>query len=546
MSFILNLESCSMYYISMTLCLSCSDMKRQILLLLLALSSLGRAQDTLSVYFDVGKSRINEDQMPVLNSMLDMYDMSSLDSVFFIGMADSVGKMKSNLKLSLKRAEEVLSYCKTIIDPSVPYQVRAEGEKTLQERYLNRRVDVILFFHPVEEVEEEKPEDKFCYRIAYGMLRGANIRTITKRKREYVQIEYEWDEFFKELRTMYTGSVNSKGEFVARKINWKNTKTGSLWWKRKRLVATIDKDDFEQFSIFMKIKEPCTKCDEHFDSIQEIRKMDTCQQIDPLVMSKLQYRYPLFKTENVKVRVPREFVDTSINYFIYKDGDSHKVMWDVHSGKKRKHYFYTTLPVVDDKIVKIERFYPCSKFERCYDSEPYKLLDYCLGCISYPTAWFKFNIETGAHYQFREIVPYGAIGMTYNRQLTDYELFVGLHTKGTLYCSGRMRYNFFSFQLSDLKQENTWQHIKERPLNKKYWIGRLYIGTELKTSLGKEDYQYFECNAHGGISFLRARSNFPERIFLQGGIGYDFFNSNNVRPYGILQIGVCFNVWNSM
>lgn len=519
---------------------------RLLLITIVVLLSLpANAQDTLSIYFDINKSKIREDQIPVINSLLDLYDLSSLDSVYYLGMADSVGRMKANLRLSLNRAEEVKSYCKSIIDDSIPSRVMAEGEKTLPERYKNRRVDIVLFIHPPEIIEEEPEEEKGCYRIAYGVIRGANIRTFTKRKREYVTIEQEWPKMTEYLSNLYYGTIDDKGEFKTIKVRWKYKNTGSLWWKKKRWVATIPKKDYDRFRIFDIHREPCNRCDEDFDSLKTMIKDSTCIRYDPLINTKLQYRYPLFRTDEIKVRVPREFVDTTRNYFVYVK-DQIDIVWKTRNGNDRKHYFYTTLPVKNDKLAPIQREFPCRNFSwgNCRDSIPYPFTDNWINCGGVLRGYsLKLNAEIGAHYQLREFVPYAAIGFLDSYSKTDLEVFLGMHTKGTFFGAGRVRFNYYTIPLRDLKGEKLWHFAPHYPLNDPYWVGRLYVGTELKTSLGKESYEYLEHNFHTGISFFRARTSFPERIFLQVGIGYDFLHGDPFNTYGIIQAGVCFNFW---
>ena len=112
-------------------------------------------QDTLSIYFEFGQSKIPDAQLLPLNAIPTLYDLSDLDSVYFIGMADSVGDLESNFNLSEKRARNVAKYCERILDAKIPSKVTAIGEISMDEKWKNRRVIVILFFKPVPSEEDE-------------------------------------------------------------------------------------------------------------------------------------------------------------------------------------------------------------------------------------------------------------------------------------------------------------------------------------------------------------------------------------------------------
>lgn len=51
----------------------------------------------------------------ILDNISSRYDLAEVDSVHYTGMADSVGDVKANLKLSKKRAQETASYCKRFL-----------------------------------------------------------------------------------------------------------------------------------------------------------------------------------------------------------------------------------------------------------------------------------------------------------------------------------------------------------------------------------------------------------------------------------------------
>ena len=166
-------------------------MRAHILLLFVLAQNLVWSQDTLSVYFAFGSTRIQPSEQTQLAQIPVHFDVSSLDSVLFIGYADSVGNRRANVRLSEKRAAAVAKYCKKTF-AGVPNRIAAKGEGSHQQDEVNRRVDILLFYD--REVPSEKEEilestDPRCFYVDFHALRYCHVRTVKKRKKEYVMIE---------------------------------------------------------------------------------------------------------------------------------------------------------------------------------------------------------------------------------------------------------------------------------------------------------------------------------------------------------------------
>src|SRR5437870_923289 len=95
---------------------------------LLLYSSFLLSQDTVSVFFKSGSRTIEAGEAEKLNSMPFHFDLSELDSVAFIGMADSVGNFESNKKLSEKRAKAIAKHCRGLVPKGTAFSVNARGE----------------------------------------------------------------------------------------------------------------------------------------------------------------------------------------------------------------------------------------------------------------------------------------------------------------------------------------------------------------------------------------------------------------------------------
>src|SRR4029077_16011923 len=125
-------------------------------------------------YFEFGSSKILAGQLETLNSIPAKYNLSDLDSIHFIGTADSIGDLKSNFKLAEKRASHVAKYCERVIPGNVTYKVTSLGEIAEAERNKSRRVDIIFYFQPSQPEEVEQKETfeakDACFNIDYGLL----------------------------------------------------------------------------------------------------------------------------------------------------------------------------------------------------------------------------------------------------------------------------------------------------------------------------------------------------------------------------------------
>ncbi len=84
---------------------------------------------------------------------------------------------------------------------------------------------------------------------------------------------------------------------------------------------------------------------------------------------------------------------------------------------------------------------------------------------------------------------------------------------------------------------STWQSPTKKQIINKY--GRLYLGTELKTSINKTKKNYLEQNIHIGLAAINTNRNaFIPRVFIQYGLGFDYLGTYSTEVYSIVQIGL--------
>jgi hypothetical protein len=499
------------------------------------------SQDTLSIYFEFGKSKITDTQFNILNTIPIQYDVLMLDSVSFIGMADSVGDFNSNKKLSEKRAKNIAKECIRIFKNNIPSTITSLGERNNKAIDRNRRVDIVMFFKAIEKEEIESIENidvlKKCFNIDYKLLHHCYIRTITKHKKSFVIIETTRLDLSKK-RVYYYGTTSPAGKFITTKVKWIIRRTGKSWWAATRFVATIPKKDFESFKIFTISDLPCDSCDEDYKIQPKFLNNDTCKQVDRFLMDNIQFKSSFFNKRTIKIRVPKEYVDINANYYIGCNFKT-KLKWQHQIGKKKQNYYYSTLPIYFDYISNIVKDMDCCK----NNIEPSDCSLPIIRCRMMRGAdkSFALMLDVGSYYQQSQVLAYGALGIYKDGDFSRTAFQMGIDNKFCLITSISYQYHFLSIPFDFLKTSLSW-HSPDRDGDiSKY--ARFYFGTELKTFLKKESKNSIEQNVHVGFTAVNTSENtIIPRIFIQYGMGYDYLNSNSKKIYSIAKLGVILRI----
>ena len=522
-------------------------------IILFLISSVLIGQDTVSVYFEFGSTKISANQFETLNAIQTKYNLSGLDSIHFIGVADSIGNLKSNVKLCTKRAKNVFNYCKQLLPQNIPTKIIALGESTQLEINKNRRVDIVLFFQlpQTEELEEKEIIEKEiigkenrCFNIDYVVLHRCHIRTITKRKKEFVVVETTYPKLLVN-KTYYSGSKDKNGVFVPKKVKWVSQPTGrkgSLWKEQTLYTATIPKKDFETYKIFEVSQFPCDSCSEDFMRSEKISKANSCIQVDRFLMDHLQFKKTFLSASLVNIRVPREYVTIEDQYYI-GCGLSHRLKWEIKKGKRKKIYYYSKLPKYytprGNYLVNITKISECCK-SKPDPSECDAALVSC-GGDGGGSLPFGFNIEAGNYYQQKTMMPYAAIGKSVRFFYSRVNFLVGTDTKRSFYSSLKYQYNLIIFPLDMFNPIDSWKDLADdKSKNWAPWIGKIYTGTELKTRINKEIGNYLEQNIHVGLSAetMNNKYAFIPKVFIQYGLGFDYLGFNSRTVYPVIQAGI--------
>ncbi|HXB40487.1 MAG TPA: hypothetical protein VNZ49_08090 [Bacteroidia bacterium] len=499
------------------------------------------SQDTISVLFKTGYFKIENKEIEKLDLIPVTFELNDLDSVHFVGMADSVGKFESNLKLSEKRVVQVEKFCRKFIPATIPVRVGASGETNQNKLEFNRRVNIILYFKTKRRETIESADNDTsavnttsvttCYDIDYDLLHHCHLRLITKGKKEFIVIESQVTEW-KKLEKLFYADINKSGKIIVRPLKWKDVTTGRFWWARSRNTALVLKESFRKFKIFRKHPLPCGECSETFEVNKPLSKVDTCFQTDYFLMHNLQVKVPLFPRSWVRVRVPREYVDISCDYFIgcHKDW---KLKWEERSGRKNQKYFFTKLPVRIFYLENITRYTDCCT----YKPEPSECDKGIIGVcpLSPPDKALMIILEPGYNYQLKTHLPYFMLGLGKNWDKGLFALLSGIDINHNWYSTLRYQYYYLSFPFKS--SVISWQSPGSALTIERY--GRLYIGSELN-ALITQSTNYISQNLHLGLALVNYKYRaFFQRAFIQYSVNVDYsgnYSSKTIFP--MLQAGI--------
>lgn len=513
----------------------------------LLLSSSLSAQDTVSVFFPFGSAKLASDQQEVLHQAANSFALEDLDSVHFVGFADSVGNARANKKLSERRAMHVVKLSRAIFPKAVPTKMDAVGEQRNRNEQQNRRVDVVFYFpDPPELAAEEKEEDvpteeakPFCVNIDYVLLSKGNVRTFRKGQKEYVIIEV-FEAFLMEKKEHYYGYYSKQGNFVRKKVRWrrgrvKQTKTTS--WNNSRLIAQIPKAAFDQFKIFKTSDLPCDECNEDVTQVQAASNETTCEQQDFFLMRNLQFKRKVFSRGTSKIRVPKQYVDPNATYYI-GCGKQKKLEWETKKGKRKGRYLYTDLPHKRLWFAYIVKEMPCCESQKLPDCQQQGGTIRC-GTRAVPDTALYFSLEAGANLMQQSLSPFVGIGFHQETRRVRISSIVGTDEHLGLYGSARYQVHWANFRYRTIGLNSGWHAPGDR-IAMAY--PRLYAGAELKTSQFHAN-DYLEANVHLGIASVDySKNSWIPRIFLQGGLAYDYLQNNATGIYPTMQFGLLIHL----
>lgn len=504
------------------------------------------AQDTLVVYFEVNSAGLSYGDRLRLHTISTEFDLSSLDSIHFIGYADSTGNLKSNLRLSERRAQNTYKECKSFIEEETPIRIMALGENIRKENWQSRRVEIILFYPEPDELVEAaeiiKDVDPKCFFVDFEALEYCNVREFSKGKRTYVQIEALNIPLFKERKHYYV-LYDNKGKATVQRLNWKLKTTGRLWWKKQRWVATIPKVSYDKFQFFTLDNAPCTGCSETIFTKDTIVRTVLKYYPDVFLMNTMQTRIQFFGRSKMKIRVPKEYVDLSESYFYSRSPYSPllnaPIEWTEKNGRRKENYYYTTIyaPLFEPIYIKKMSYTTIclNKYEYSGYQPNWMNCGYIRPSGDAGNIALRFGPSAFFHNDTLTAVVTGGI------KLWGFYFNAGLNHRGGFYSSIYYNRTVFAFPLSAISPKNKWQSLSESPRIRRYGI--IYGGADIRTSYTKKYQSFLEGNLHlGTLLWYGQRSAFQYEFFLQGGYAYDFLKRINTLPYPYIEVGLRFDL----
>lgn len=500
----------------------------------------GAAQDTLSVFFEFGKWRIPREELKTLATIPYRYDLSALDSVQFIGMADSVGSLASNLKLSRKRATEVAEQCREHFPARTPISTFAMGAIDRGDRARNRRVDIVFHLKPLAQQDREerdshsepKPPELPCYIRDCDLMSRCIVTPFKKGRKEYVEVE---------IPGRLT-EANRSGAIINMTVPRYRIVTSSndivrLKWTRKpsrnkkapaAYITSLPEADFDRRGVLVEKIGDCVES-----------TLDTCVRIDHALMQELQYRPRFNSAKGLLVRAPHYAVQPDARYF-YGCRPGVPFQWEQRSGKKHSEYYYTRLPVWAGMAKGISReMISCDN--NCDTTSCRSGYFRCQYRAKSDVA-YKIIVESGFHGQGNDDRPFIMLGSSKAGHSSLATAQVGIDSDLRPLASLRYQFHFLEFSSQQLDPTQTWQWPSDQAIIHRYY--RTYLGTELRWRGGEAEQGLLEQNLHLGIAYVNENPDaLLTRIFLQGGAAIDFRASTSDRPYLCWSVGTFIRLY---
>ncbi|MCB9263200.1 MAG: hypothetical protein H6607_12570 [Flavobacteriales bacterium] len=498
--------------------------------------------DTISIYFEFGKNEINSKQLKKINSIPLKTYINNVDSVYFIGMADSVGSIKDNLALGEKRAREVYKNCKSFFPTDPKITVLSRGEVVLKSTQLSRRVDIILFSNSHEEIMVEIPPkpDSLCYYRADSLYHRSLIKPIIYRKKPYVLIETYSGPHFNKRAYFYASYDTALDSAILHPLKWRVSKAYEKTSTQTDYYTQIPKEDFENYGIITPGKKPCQNCGYELQNYAVEYENETaeCLQTDWFLMQHAEAKTLRFDKSVAIVRVRKTYVNLNQEYF---DGTTGELIeWKSlpnqakNSDRKRKprretksQFFYTTVAMYSNSTINgITRMMQCcpSYFEPSESTMECKGIN-CGGAETFP-------IQLKAGKFFQDSINPNYLGLVLHTSYFNYfqsEFFVGLSSPGKAMFSLTNRYILKNVSIMS-GGSNSWTNLQSlNPTKLKAWCD-FYAGYAYNYLFLKGENALFNGFLHLGFT----GSNRPywnvNSPYIELGIGHNF-HQPNTNPF---------------
>lgn len=529
-------------------------MKSLLISIILFSSLLVKSQDSITVYFDFGKSNLSKYEKEKIDEIPIKFNLSEVDEIRLEGFTDSKGSALANMELSKNRILTVEKLLRKYLDQSIIVKLYPYGEIESSNSSKARRVNITLFYKEItqnyalintkeneiaEEINpsmateietdtlremknEETPNPVGCYNIAYGILHKSIVKEYTKNGEKYILIETE--KFSNPRQKYYYDHFNEKlNKYERKKVRWSRKRTGRKWWERTRVYANIPVKDFKNRKIYTITEYPC----DNSCSITEQLKLkeEDCLRVDSFLMVNSKYK-PKLGLGYIKVKTPIDYIDERITYYsgCYRP---QKINWQRGVLGKRKNYYFTSLKVLGNKQLElITREMKCCENEIISCFKGMKILVEVPYYTEFKRA-LDFNIFSRYSYPFSRNEIYSGLSLTYYFRNSYFDL-------NTSYSfSNRLESNFeydklvYKFQIPGISYNGKWQLLSTPKVITNF--ASIIIGSKITSHYQIREMNTFSFGIHSGIGFYKTNPKLFSRVSFRAGVRNNF-NGEGINP----------------
>lgn len=511
---------------------------------LLLSASKAHSQDTVAVYFKVGSHKLSAWSQRNIEKLFAGLDYTDLTAITFIGYSDSTGKTDSNHKLSERRANAVYRFSKRFMQPGIPFSIQSKGEIPRIVDSLSRRVDIIVHYQASSPENDQdtlliQPDDPRCFFIDQYIEAYSNVMVKLHKKKKVVYLQVLNEKEFTSRKYYYVKNP-SKPNAVAQRVNFKLETTGMLWWREKRLTATIPQDSYEKYGLFYLENPPCDGCKEQLFKQDTNVFSGTSIADDYFVMSVTQLKKRLFRPNSLKIRVPKEYIQENESYYAIKKYSytekSEHLEWKEKRGKRKANYLFAKISIKDAETISIARPQRVSYCPIVDGGGLYRRGFACGNRRTNSSSPGGFSLLPAVHafYHNDTLTAFVSVGLSYCLNRHELAANIGINHRLGLYYSAYYHYEIFSFEMMRNRLLDPWQKINESRTSKHVGI---YAGPEFRSSYTKRYRSFSEVNIHAGFS-VEWNSGFG--YYVHGGVARDLENRINTGFYPYIQTGIRF------
>lgn len=495
------------------------------------------SQDTLSIFFEFGESKITKESREIISSISEEFETTTLDSLVFIGYADSVGTFSNNLKLSKKRADKVSALTLSFLDENMIYSIRAKGEKFKNELSFNRSVDLIFYYPPFQNLEIIVDKDslgKMCYQVDFKLLSQCNVVFRKRGKRKFVNISLNDPEILSS-EDLYYAHLKPDQSVVLKQVKWKRKKIGKKHWAKRQLFLSIPEEDFTSKYLFHLKNEPCDSCDLHWSEKSTKVSKAQCLQIDRYIKDNAQLRNIWLQPKKVKIRVPKIFVDTSSTYYVGCNMES-ELKWKTK--RRSKDYYFAKLPVQNSLIRMVTRSKDCCENDPLINDCNY-FSTFCDYDCLIRDSLLNLVSELGIELAEESPSAYILIGFREMNNFNRFDFFTGLDSKLRLINSLSYQRLLYRSPLVLLNPKQNWDQMEGLTKKRNDWDFNLYIGSDIRSKLFGLSENRIDHNIHLGIAMAneRLRQNLT-RYFVHFGYGINYLEQEGPKLFFSARLGM--------